>query len=434
MIMSTPKRHRGTVAAGAVATLAVLLAGCGGSAPEVPGAEQDSGNESGGGELTVGSLLPYTGEYSWVGENVEEVEQMIVEEINSSGGIDGQEINLVRGDTEGTVDAGVLAARKLANTDQAVAFVGPTSLSFTGVRQVIEDTGTPIVTPTAGTVEFETAGQSLFYRTVPSDSLGGRAIAKAITDAESVLGGESFDNVSLMVGDAPALVSFEEPIVSAMEEFGQPLDANIRFTPGRESYRSEVAEILRENPEMIILVGSPADSAKIMRQAQQSGYDGSWFVTQDQTNEDYIKLTGADVVEGIYGLQEAAPEAAADLRDTFTEALGHEPDIFQTNAYDSVNVLTLAMYAAAKEDGEVTRETIDAHIPGVANPEDGDVVVTSFEEGKGAIDEGKGIDYQGLSGPVDFDEYGNITSPFEVMQVQGGEFAPVSVIEAEQLQ
>jgi ABC-type branched-subunit amino acid transport system substrate-binding protein len=434
MNMSTPKRHRGTVAAGAVATLAVLLAGCGGSAPEVPGAEQDSGNESGGGELTVGSLLPYTGEYSWVGENVEEVEQMIVEEINSSGGIDGQEINLVRGDTEGTVDAGVLAARKLANTDQAVAFVGPTSLSFTGVRQVIEDTGTPIVTPTAGTVEFETAGQSLFYRTVPSDSLGGRAIAKAITDAESVLGGESFDNVSLMVGDAPALVSFEEPIVSAMEEFGQPLDGNIRFTPGRESYRSEVAEILRENPEMIILVGSPADSAKIMRQAQQSGYDGSWFVTQDQTNEDYIKLTGADVVEGIYGLQEAAPEAAADLRETFTEALGHEPDIFQTNAYDSVNVLTLAMYAAAKEDGEVTRETIDAHIPGVANPEDGDVVVTSFEEGKGAIDEGKGIDYQGLSGPVDFDEYGNITSPFEVMQVQGGEFAPVSVIEAEQLQ
>lgn len=431
--MSTPKRHRAPLTTGAFASLALLLAGCGGTAPEVPGSEQDTDGAKSG-EFTVGSLLPYTGEYAWVGENVEEVEQMLIEKVNSSGGIDGQGINLVRGDTEGTVDAGVLAARKLANTDQAVAFIGPTSLSFTGVRQVIEDTGTPVVTPTAGTVEFDTAGQSLFYRTVPSDSLGGRAIAKGITDSEEVLGGESFDSVALMVGDAPALVSFEEPIISAMEEFGQPLSTDVRFTPGRESYRSEVAEILRTEPDMIILVGSPADSAKIMRQARQSGYDGSWFVTQDQTNEDYIKLVGEDVAEGVYGLQEAAPAAAEGLRETFTEALGHEPDIFQTNAYDAVNVLTLAMYLAGAEDGNVTRETIDARIPEVANPDDDDVVVTSFEEGKAAIDEGKGIDYQGLSGPVDFDEYGNITSPFEVMQVEGGAFTPVSVIEAEDLQ
>jgi ABC-type branched-subunit amino acid transport system substrate-binding protein len=431
--MSTPKRYRGATATGALATLALLLAGCSGTAPEVPGAEEEEGGAESG-ELTVGSLLPYTGEYSWVGENVEEVATMAIDEINASGGIGGQQINLVRGDTEGTVDAGVLAARKLANTNQALAFVGPTSLSFTGVRQVVEDTGTPIVTPTAGTVEFETAGQELFYRTVPSDSLGGRAIAKAITSSEEVLGGESFDSVALMVGDAPALVSFEEPIVTAMEEYGEPLAGNLRFTPGRESYRSEVAETLRANPEIIILVGSPADSAKIMRQAQQSGYQGSWFVTQDQTNADYIKLAGADVVEGVYGLQEAAPEAAAALRETFTEDLGHEPDIFQTNAYDAVNVLTLAMYLAATEGGEVTRQTIDARIPEVANPDDGDTVVTSFEKGKTAIDEGQGIDYQGLSGPVDFDEFGNITSPFEVMQVQDGEFASVSVIEAEQLQ
>jgi ABC-type branched-subunit amino acid transport system substrate-binding protein len=228
-------------------------------------------------------------------------------------------------------------------------------------------------------------------------------------------------------------VSFEKPIQDAMDEYGSPLEDSLRYSVGRPSYRSEVAQVLRGDPDMIILVGSPADSANIMRQAAQSGYDGSWFVTQDQTNADYIKLAGADVVEGVYGLEEAAPEDAADLRKTFTEALGHEPDIFQTNTYDAINVATLAMYLADKEDGKVTRETVESRIDEVANPESGDVVVTSFEEGKKAIDDGKGIDYQGLSGPVDFDEYGNITSPFQILQVQDGKFTPVSTLDAEML-
>lgn len=425
--------------AAVLGTAALALSACGG-APSVSGEDGTGGSDggdSGGGDgssLTLGLLLPYTGEYSWVGENVEGAARMMIDDqVNAAGGIGGKDVELVRGDTEGTVDAGVLAARKLASTDQVVTFIGPTSLSFTGVRQVIEDTKTPMVTPTAGTVELDNAGTSLFHRTVPSDSLGGRAIAKAISSSADVLDGKSFDKVSLMVGDAPALVSFEKPIQDAMDEYGSPLQSSLRYSVGRPSYRSEVAKVLRDQPDMIILVGSPADSANIMRQAAQSGYDGSWFVTQDQTNADYIKLAGADVVEGVYGLEEAAPEDAADLRQTFTDALGHEPDIFQTNTYDAINVATLAMYLADKEDGKVTRETVESRIDEVANPASGDVVVTSFEEGKKAIDDGKGIDYQGLSGPVDFDEYGNITSPFQILQVQDGKFAPVSTLDAEML-
>jgi ABC-type branched-subunit amino acid transport system substrate-binding protein len=433
-------RSRGFRAAAVLGAAALMLSACGG-APGTSGAQNGETGTSdgaagggGGGDLALGLLLPYTGEYSWVGENVEEAARMLVEDdINGTGGIGGKNITLVRGDTEGTVDAGVLAARKLANTDQVVSFIGPTSLSFTGVRQVVVDTKTPVVTPTAGTVELDTAGTSLFHRTVPSDSLGGRAIAKAISAPGDLLNGESFSSVALMVGDAPALVSFEKPIQEAMESYGVPLASSSRYSTGRESYRSEVADVLRADPGMIILIGSPADSAKIMRQAQQSGYQGSWFVTQDQTNAEYVKLAGEDVVEGVYGLQEAAPAAAEGLRESFTEALGHEPDIFQTNTYDAVNVTALAMYLADKEDGEVTRDTIEAHIDDAANPEDGDVVVTSFAEGKKAIDSGDGIDYQGLSGPVDFDDYGNITSPFEIMQVQGGAFAKVSTVDAEQL-
>lgn len=418
------------------AGISLFLVGCG-AAPNVTGdsggATSGASGGGGSGDLPLGLLVPFTGQYSWVGQNVSEIAQLMVNDINSSGGIGGEQVTLIKGDTEGTVDAGVLAARKLANTDQVLAFIGPTSLSFTGVRKVIEDTKTPMVSPTAGTTELNTAGTELFYRTVPSDSLGGKAIARALTEPGKYLSGHTYKNVALMVGDAPALVSFQQPIVSSMNAYGQPLISNTKYSIGKDSYRSEVSSVMRKNPDMIILIGEPADSARIMRDARQLGYDGGWFVTQDQTNADFVKLATPQVAEGIYGLQESEPESATQLRDSVVKRLGHKLQIFQANTYDAVNVTALAMYAAKKAGDDITSQTLEANLDTVANPDEGDVVVTSFAAGKKAIDSGKGIDYQGLAGPVDFDKYGNITSPFDIMQVSKGSFQQVATVTGQDL-
>lgn len=432
-----------------MALIALLAAACGGgqggAARSTPtatggategGATEQAGTAAGGDQaIPLGVLLPFTGEYSWVGDNVMEVAQLIVEEdLNAAGGIDGRPVELVQGDTEGTVDSGVLAAQKLANTDQVVAFLGPTSLSFTGVNRVITDTGTPMISPTAGTTELDEAGTELFYRTVPSDSLGGRAIARAVTDPSFVGRDATFERPALMVGQAPALVSFSEPIESGIEEFGASLATTVQFSPGKSSYRSEVGTVLAEDPDVIILVAAPEDSARIQKDAFEAGYEETWFVTQDQTNSDYITLAGPELVEGMYGLVEAAPPEAEDEIDAFVDRLGHDPEIFQTNAYDSVNVTLLAMLEAALAGEDVTRESLTAHLESVANPDDGDVVVTSFTEGKQALEAGDSIDYQGLSGPVDFDKFGNITSPFAIQQVVDGAWADVAIVAAEELE
>lgn len=414
-----PARGRAYGTAFAAMVLAVSIAGCGGG--------------SNGSVLPVGVLVPFTGEYSWIGANVQPVVQEIVDEVNESGGIGGQELAVVQGDTEGTVDAGVLAARKLVNIDDVRVLIGPTSLEFAGVGRVVTDSGVPFVSPTAGTTELDTAAKELFYRTVPSDSLGGRAIARAITDP-AFLGREApFERPALMVGQAAAFVSFEEPIERGIQEFGGELAETTRYSTGKESYRSEVEELLAANPDVIILVGEPADSARIMQDAFQAGYEGTWFVTQDQTNADYIELAGPELVEGIYGLIETVPEDVSGLLDQFTERLGAKPDIFQTNTYDAANVSVLAMLAAAEAGEEVTSDAVAQHLDEVANPEQGDVVVTTYTEGKEALQDGQGIDYQGLSGPVDFNEYGNIIAPFSIQQVQNGEFTDVGNVEATDL-
>jgi len=363
---------------------------------------------------------------------------MVADEVNSSGGINGGKIVLVQGDTEGTVDAGTTAAQKLVNVDGVLAFLGPTSLSFSGVKSIIQDFKVPMISPTAGTTQLDKAGKLYFYRTVPSDSLGGRAIARAITAPDKYMGTkETFSKVVLMVGQAPAMISFKDPITESMQKYGGSLAATVEYKTGKQSYRTEVQEAMKAKPDIIILVGTPEDSVRIMQEAFEAGYQGTWFVTQDQTNDDFIKLATAKLVNGIYGLEEVPAKETAKrtqaFKARFKKYSGQDVKIFGTNTYDAANILFLAMLRASLHNGKVTREAIAHNIAIVANPDPGDVEVTSYTEGKKALEAGKEINYQGLVGPVDFDEYGNITAPFAIRQVQKGAWTTVATISAKAL-
>lgn len=414
--------------ASVIATMAVT------AALTVTGLAQAQDKEA----LTVGLLLPFTGQYAWVGENVQPVAQMIAKEVNDSGGIGGRKIAFVQGDTEGVVDAGTTAAQKLINVDNVLALVGPTSLSFSGSKQLVIDNDVPMVTPTAGTTEMDRACTDVCFRTVPSDALGGRAIARAATDTQYLAeGAEAWKKPVLMVGKSPAMVSFEEPIKNSFEDYGAEVSQVIEYAPGKPSYRSEVQTAMAENPGGIVLVGTPEDSARIMTNAFQAGYEGGWFVTQDQTTDDYIELAGADLAEGIYGLEEVASEEGAErnraFEDRYKEFSGDEVKIFGTNTYDSMNTIALAMVRAAREGGEISRATIAENIRAVTDPGDKKTVVTNYTDGKKALDAGKEVDYRGLVGPVDFDEYGNIAAPFGIRQVKDGKWETVATIPAEAL-
>jgi neutral amino acid transport system substrate-binding protein len=416
------------------------MAGLAGCVVDIRPQQGDGGGDGGGanaqGDILVGVLLPFTGEYDWVGSNVMVVAEMLAEEMNANGGVDGRDVRLVQGDTEATVDASVTAARKLITVDGVSAIVGPTSLTFTGVIDLIQEEGVPCVSPTAGTTELDSVGGEYIFRTVPSDALGGRAIARAAT-AERYTGVQSYSDVALMVGQAPALQSFKAPIDGSLEEFGATVTTTLDYSTGKPSYNSEVSDVLNTDPELVCLVGTPEDSARIMRAAFQAGYEGNWFLTQDQTNQEFLDLVDERITDDVLGLTEAdSPEAEESGRiEAFTRAVteysGEEPGLFAKNTYDAMTVVGLSMQAAVGAEGGVSREAVARNVPAVATPPG--EAVTDYESGASAAAEGN-VDYEGLVGPVDFDENGDIRSPFAIMRAEGGEWTRASVLTADELE
>ena len=56
-----------------------------------------------------------------------------------------------------------------------------------------------------------------------------------------------------------------------------------------------------------------------------------------------------------------------------------------------------------------------------------------FEKALGLIAEGKPIRYEGVIGPVGFDEFGDITGPFRLWRIQNGEVTTIGEMSADEV-
>ena len=393
----------------------------------------DGGDADG---LPVGVLLPFSGEYAWVGENVLPVVRMLAAEINEQGGIGGRELTLVQGDTEGSPEASISAAEKLINVDEVAGIIGPTSITMSSVFDLFQENQVPTVTPTAGTTSLDDRGGEYVFRTVPSDALGGRAIARALRSREYNTVAD-YSEMALAVGNQEVFQSFKQPIQSSFEEFGGSVAESFDFKTGKASYESEAQTIVSSDPEITTLVASKDDSIRIMRAAFQAGYEGNWYVTQDQTTEVFLEEAPEEVTQGILGLQSAPYQEAEEagridaFQDRVREYTGGEPKQFARNAYDAMNTLGLAMQATAAAGDDVAPSNVAGNIRTVTDP--ADTVVTNYTDGAAALEDADALDYRGLVGPIDFDGDGDISAPFSIQLADGGSWTEASVIPPNEL-
>ena len=164
----------------------------------------------------------------------------------------------------------------------------------------------------------------------------------------------------------------------------------------------------------------------------------------DQT---LIKLSTFSI-EGHEGVSHAIVDNCDTSGATFWRAMeartGREPSLFDSQAYDAVMLLALGTIAAMEAHGvsarDVTRAQLrDAlHTVGAIDASDPrhdpdteaarvrvEAGPDGFARAVEAIRGGMPVDYVGASGPVDFDENGNVRGNFVRYRVDGGRFVDV---------
>ena len=373
-----------------------------------------------GGPLVLGTILPETGDLAYLAPPMTQAVAYAVEQINEAGGVLGQEIpEVIAGDEAGDeAIANQSADRLLAEQVDAIIGAAASGMSLAIIDKV---TGAGVVQCSGSntTATFTDYPDDGFYvRTAPSDALQGPVLAELI-----ISGGAQ--NVAILARADDYGRGLAEAVEAALTEAGATAQSII-YDPNASNFAAEVQQALSTNPDAIAVIAF-AEGAQVIQSLIEAGFPPEQLYGSDGVRSSdlpgLVDPNNPNVLDGMQGTA-PAPETDEQFIQEFVEATGVQDTIFAPQKFDCVNVVALAAEAAGSTDPTVFKDfLVDVTREGTE--------CTSFAECKELLAAGEDINYQGVSGPLDFIDAGEPgTATYELWTFENGELVTVDTVQS----
>ncbi|MGY4706327.1 ABC transporter substrate-binding protein [Candidatus Bipolaricaulota sp. J31] len=381
--------------------------------------------------IKIGGLFPLTGPLSPYGKEIVNGAKLAVQQINALGGVLGRPLELVVRDTATSPDVGRDAAAKLIEIDGVVAIVGALASGVTlAVSSVTIPAQIPLISPSSTSPAItELEDNDFVFRTCPSDALQGVVEAQLARNL-------GYKKVAVIFVNNAYGRGLAEVFKATFEDDEHVVTAMIPYEENKPSYRGEVEQALAGAPDAINLIAYPIDGNKIIIEALEQGYEGEFLFTDGMKGEGVTPGPACPTqgpcdeqyLEGSFGTAPGAlvVAARAAFEADYEAAFGPSGIPFRAEAYDAVVLIALAIAAA----GEASGPAIQAKLREVANPPGVEVTYGELAKAFALLGEGKDINYQGVSGPITWDKYGDPSEgAIEIWTVKDCQVQTVWVVE-----
>jgi len=371
-----------------LASLGLVVAGC----------SSDGGDASG--PLKIGSLLPETGNLAFLGPPEFAGVDLAVKDINDAGGVLGNPVEHLRGDSgdtstdiaQQTVDAHIAAG--------VSAIVGAAS---SGVSLTVIDKIT-----SAGIVHFSPANTSpdlttyaddgFYFRSAPPDTFQGAVLGQLMAqDISGQEAGGSGNAVFMNLDDAygNGLAKYAIAAFSGTS-------TQIVYNPQAAEFSADVAKAKAANPDAIAIIGFDETTkvlAELIKQGLGPNKVKTYLVDGNLSSQAYKDLP-AGIMKGV----KATLPGVLASEDLKTRLLEVDPALtdfsYAPESYDAVVLIALAAEQGGATDGTTIRDNLQAVSAGGTK-------CYTFAECKALLADGEDIDYDGVSGPIEFDSFGD---------------------------
>jgi ABC-type branched-subunit amino acid transport system substrate-binding protein len=381
----------------------LVLTACGGDDGDDTTAEPKDDTSSsaapaakGDGTLKIGTLLPQTGSLAFLGPPEFAGVDLAVQDINDAGGVNGKQVEKVdsdSGDTS-TDTASQSVDRLLSNNVDAIVGAASSSVSLSVIDK-ITGAGVVEISPANTSDELTTYDdKGLYFRTAPPDVLQGRVLGDLIlSDGNSTVG-------ILALQDSYG-TGLAESTTKSITDGGGEVVETVVYDPKAASFSSEVGKIKAADPEAIAVIAFDETKKIIPEMVKQGiGPDTKKIYFVDGNLASYEKDFPKGTLEGVKG---TLPGVAAT--DEFKARLTDlKPDLtefaYSPESYDATILVALAASAAGDDSGEAISSQMQA-------VSEGGTKCTSYKECLDLLKNDEDIDYDGVSGPVQWNDAGD---------------------------
>jgi branched-chain amino acid transport system substrate-binding protein len=241
--------------------------------------------------IKIGAIFSASGPASFLGTPEKNTAQMLVEQINSQGGVIGKKIELIIYDDETDVNKCVLAANKLLKKDRVVAVIGPTTSGNTlAIVNRFERARVPLVSCAAAEKIVKPVKKWVF-KTPQSDR---HAVTKILNHAK----GKGYKKIAILTvsnGFGQAGRAVLKELIPAM---GFSLVADEIYGPKDTDMTSQLIKIKSKAPDAIICWGTNPGPAVVARNRVQLGITTPLYMSHGVASKKFIELAGS-ASEGI---------------------------------------------------------------------------------------------------------------------------------------
>ena len=305
--------------------------------------------------VKVGFNVPLTGFAAADGESALNGAKLAVKQANSTGGIDGKQIELVVYDDQASPKEAVPIANRLIEKDGVkVAVSGSYSGSTRAAAGVFQSAGIPYISAYAIHPDITRAGNYVF-RTSFMGEIQGRAGALLI--------GQTMQHKRVVV--ITLKNDFGKSLAAGFKaeaaNFGMEIVNEYEYSIRDRQFGPIVAKVRSDNPDAIYASGYFFTAGPLVNQLRSGGVTAPIIGQEGYDSEHFIKIAG-DAAEGVIittslDRDSNAPETRAFIVE-YEKFTGHKVDMVAASGHTALNVVIAALRKAGTGNSDAIRNAI----------------------------------------------------------------------------
>jgi len=214
--------------------------------------------------IRVGAVLPLTGSNATIGEDVRRGIMLAVDHVNAKGGVLGKQLDVIVEDSGGNPAVALTAARKLAAVDKVPLVMGAYSSGVTiPMAQYLVKEGVVHLNIASSSTKVRELGPTAFS-VVGLENFGNQFAAK---DTYAL----GYRSVAVIAPNNAYGQGVAEGYKKDFEKLGGKVVAEALYTAGQSTYRRELQQLARSNPDAYVYTAYGQESSVINREAFELG-------------------------------------------------------------------------------------------------------------------------------------------------------------------
>lgn len=317
-------------------------------------------------EIKIGASLSSTGPAAFLGDPELKTLEMLVEDVNAKGGINGEQITLIAYDDNGDPNKARTFATRLVEDDEVVAIIGGTTTGTTmSILAVAEDAEIPFIS-LAGAIDIINPVKPFTFKTPHTDRM---ACQKIFEDMQKA----GITKIGMISGTDGFGASMQAQCKEVAPDYAVEIIADETYDPKDADMTAQLTKIKgTEGVQAILNPGFGQGPSIVTRNVKQLAIDLPFYQSHGVASDGFIELAGADAAEGVRlpgtallvaGLLAAddPQKPVVDAYKTMFEAKTGTPvGTFGGYAHDAFLIMSDAITRAGSAESAAIRDAIEA--------------------------------------------------------------------------